>query len=297
MKKQLMIPFLCLVTCWQVVRAQVGEEKPKEITLGIIPGGRPDVAKAQAASLTQRLESSLGVPVRLYFPSSYSGLVDALKNQKAQFGFFTAMSYVQAEKQVPVKVLLKKTWSGPFYYSVILTKSSKIKSLKDLKGKKVAFVDVNSTSGYLYPMVSLKKAGLKLENFEKVIWSGNHEKSVQLLSSGEVDAIAVFSDDEKAKAGAWTHFTKKPMKVKSLWISDPIPNDPICVSTAFYEQYPKFTHELMYAMIEMQDVDKGREKKEWSEILGSGELMPATSRHFDSVREMVKLLDVKSIDK
>lgn len=297
MKKQLLISLFSLITCLPSLHAQVREEKPKEITLGIIPGGRPEAAKAQAASMTQALESSLGVPVRLYFPSSYSGLVEALKSQKAQFGFFTAMSYVQAEKQVPVKVLLKKTWTGPFYYSVIVTKSPKIKRLQDLRGKKVAFVDENSTSGYLYPMVSFKKAGIKLESFGKVVWSGNHEKSVQLLESGEVDAIAVFGDDEKAKTGAWTHYSKKPMKVKTLWVSDPIPNDPICVTNEFYEQYPKFTHNLMYAMIEMQDMDKARDKKEWSEILGSGELMPATSRHFDTVREMVKLLDMKSIDK
>ena len=72
-------------------------------------------------------------------------------------------------------------------------------------------------------------------------------------------------------------------------MSEPIPNDPIVVRQDFYDQYPKLTHELMYELIEMQS-DAGT-KKLISEIMGKGDLMPATSKQYDPVREVNKVFN------
>ena len=195
-----------------------------------------------------------------------------------------------AEKEAPLKVLLKKTWSnGPFYYSAIIArKNSKIKRLADLKNKNIAFVDEKSTSGYLYPQVHLRKNRILKENFNLVTFSGNHAASIELLESNKVDAVAVFADDEKSKNGAWTRFAKsKKFEVRVLWTSEPIPNDPIVVRQEFYDENPKLTHEIMYNLIEIQNVHNNF----LSEILGTSELMPATSRQYDPVREMVKAFE------
>ena len=120
---------------------------------------------------------------------------------------------------------------------------------------------------------------------ENVVFSGNHAASIALLESGKADAVAVFSDDEKAKRGAWNRFAKsKKFKVNVLWVSEPIPNDPIVVRQEFYDQNPKLTHEVMYNLIEIQNESNSVLR----EILGSSELMFATSRQYDPVREMVK---------
>lgn len=39
---------------------------------------------------------------------------------------------------------------------ILVKKDSKIKSLKDLKGKKIALQDVTSTAGYTFPLAMLK---------------------------------------------------------------------------------------------------------------------------------------------
>jgi phosphonate transport system substrate-binding protein len=44
----------------------------------------------------------------------------------------------------------------------------------------------------------------------------------------------------------------------------------------------------MFALIDL--AEGGQNKEKYSEILGSRDLMPATSRQYDPVREMVKSL-------
>lgn len=259
----------------------------KAVSIGILPGGNPKSIEKESYLLAEKLQNKLGQPVEIFVSKNYTGMIEALKNKKVDLAILSSMTYVMAEKESDVKVLLKKTWNnGAFYYSSIITQAgSKIKSIKDLKNKRIAFVDEKSTSGYLYPQVYLRKNSIVDKNFKSIVFSGNHAASINLLETGKVDAVAVFSDDEKAKSGAWSRFSKsKKFKVNILWVSEPIPNDPIVVRREFYESNPKLTHEIMYDLIELQ----GESNAALSEILGSSELMPATSRQYDPVREMVK---------
>jgi phosphonate transport system substrate-binding protein len=274
------------------------EPIPKSITIGLIPGGNPEAIKKQSVALGEKIQKALNIPVQIFISKNYNGLVDAVKNKKVDYAFLSALTYVQAENDVSLKVLLKKTWSGPYYYSAIVAlKKSSIRNISDFKNKKIAFVDTGSTSGYLYPQVYLQKNKINDQTFKQVVISGSHASSVEKLQSGEVDLIAVFADDDKGLHGAWNRFSKNklPQNKKSefqvLWVSDPIPNDPIVVRTEFYNQYPKLTHELMSSLIDIQSDDINI--KSISEIMGQGALMPATARQYDPVREMNKTLKIK----
>ncbi|MGZ3772458.1 MAG: substrate-binding domain-containing protein [Pseudobdellovibrionaceae bacterium] len=289
--------FLGLISFLVISNGQAAETpaevNPPAITIGVIPGGNPENLRQQGLALAKELQGKLNLPINIYISKNYQGLVDAMKSKKVDFAFFNSLTYVFAEKDAAAKVLLKKIWQGPFYYSAIITtKKSKIKSLKDLKGKRMTFVDDKSSSGYLYPQVALKKIGLTDKDFKEVVFSGNHQASIQLLESGKTDAAAVFSNDEKGNDGAWIKFgTDKKAKYQILWVSAPIPNDPFCVRQDFYDIYPKITHTLMFALIDI--LNEPHNKGAYSEILGSHDLMPATSKQYDPVREMVKALSIE----
>lgn len=272
--------------------AEVSEAKPKEITLGLIPSEDPEKLKKNGLALAKALQEKLGVNVNLYISKNYQGLIDAMKKQKVDYAFFTAMSFVFAEKNANAKVLLKKVWEAPFYYSVILTKNdSGIKSLEDLKGKKFGFVDERSTSGYLYPRVKFKKSGVLEKEFSKTEFFGNHEEAARALVEGRVDAISVYADSaDGSKNAVQAYFPAKAASVKPLWVSDPIPNDPLCVRQDFYEKYPQFTHQMMFAFIDLKEDPKGNLLKKY---LGVSEVMMATSKQYDPVRELVRELDLK----
>lgn len=289
-----MIRFLfILLLILNVADVRADEAPPKGITLGVIPGGNPKELKAQGMKLVKDLQETINVPVNLYISKDYVGLIEAMKAKKIDFAFFNSLTYVFAEDQAQAKVLLKKVWQSPFYYSALITPvDSGIKTLKEIKGQSIAFVDDKSASGYLYPQVALRKAGLSEVDLKAAVFSGNHQASVEMLETGKVKVAALFTDDEMGKQGAWIKFARdKNKKYRILWVSEPIPNDPFCVRQDFYDTYPKTTHNLMFALMEL--IEKEKNKGSLSEILGSGDLMLATTKQYDPVREMVKLLNIE----
>ncbi len=269
------------------------EVTPKEITIGFIPSGEKEVLKKGAFALVKKLQSDLGIPITIYLAKSYGSLIKAIGEKKVDFAFLTSASYVAAEKDNKIQVLLKRVWSEPFYYSVIIArKDSGLKKIADLKGHRIAFVDTKSTSGYLYPQVMFKKLGWTDKNFKEVKFTGSHPDSVQLLEQGQTDAIAVFSDDREGKYSAWNKYAKDPSssKIRILWQSDPIPNDPFCVRQEFYDHYPKVVHTLMFKLIDA--VETLKDNKDVAALIGARGFLPATSRQYDPVREMIKELGV-----
>lgn len=260
--------------------------------IGILAGGSPQAVKMESEAFSRTLEERLHVPIQMQVSKSYEDIIKSLKNKEIDFAFLTPHTFVSAEGEVALKVLLKRVWDGPFYYSAIIARQkSKIKTLKDLKGKttkkKIIFVDELSTSGYLYPLVLLKKEGVLKSDLE-ILFSKNHESSIRMLSSGQAEVAAVFADDERGQAGAWTKYPIQGLKVRVLSVSEPIPNDPFCVRSEFFEKYPHETYRLMSELI---DLNQDREmQKKFTNILGSKSLSPATSRQYDPVREMMKEL-------
>ncbi|MFX8094745.1 PhnD/SsuA/transferrin family substrate-binding protein, partial [Acinetobacter baumannii] len=73
--------------------------------------------------------------------------------------------YANAHEQVgnlvaPILVQLGAHGEKGYYSSLIVRADSPYHSLADLKGKALAVVDYNSTSGYLMPMHAMRQAGI-----------------------------------------------------------------------------------------------------------------------------------------
>ena len=281
------IVFLIIIFFQFLVNA---ETLPSSLTIGLTAGGSPEALKKESAFFAETVQKMMNIPIKIYISKDYDSLADAVKNKKVDYAFLTASTYISAEASASMKVLLKKTWTNPYYFSaLVVLKESRISQIKDFKSKKIAFVDPKSTSGYLYPKVFLQQKKIQDSDFKEIVFSGSHAASIKMLEDKKVDIVAVFSDDEHSKIGAWTRFGQlSKNKFKVIWTSQPIPNDPFVVRTEFYEQFPKVSHDLMYNLIEMQSDPAIRKKV--TEIMGTGDLMPATSKQYDPVREMHRVL-------
>ena len=285
--------FLGTALCAEPARG-AGETVPtlvdSAITIGFTPGEESSGLKERTDAVVRLLADRTGLRLKSYVGTSYSDLIDKMTERKVDFAFLSASSFVEAEARCGAKVLLKKVWEGPFYYSVLLVPvKSKIRSLKELKRKRIAFVDEKSASGYLYPLAAFRQAGLSEKtDFASATFSGGHDRSVQLLKQGAVDAIAVFSNDRAGLQTAWTQHGGKARDVRVLWSSAPIPNDPFVVRRDFYEKSPKVAHEVMFGLIEMNE--DPAEMATMRKLLGIQSLMLATSQQYAPVRDMVRLL-------
>ncbi|HEY0247686.1 MAG TPA: phosphate/phosphite/phosphonate ABC transporter substrate-binding protein [Gryllotalpicola sp.] len=180
----------------------------------------PDKAGADSnwKPLEDYIAKQTGDKVEFYPTADYTALIAAAVAGKVDIASFSGLTYVQAENKgakqtVASAVIASAGLTDPGYYSeAIVPKGSPITTLAGFKGKKLSFVDPNSTSGFLYPLLALSKAGIsvassgadasgnpKFSDFT-AFFAGAHDKSVQAVASKQVDAG--FAEDAEAEAAA-----------------------------------------------------------------------------------------------
>ncbi len=120
------------------------------------------------------------------------------------------------------------------YYAGVFAKAdSPIKGLADLKGKRMAFGDVNSASSFVFPVAMMLSAHLDpARDLKAVRLTGSHANSLAALVQGQVDAAALsFESFDKAVAQGAVN----PRQVRVVARSVAIPYPPLAMNTRLPE--------------------------------------------------------------
>jgi phosphonate transport system substrate-binding protein len=167
--------------------------------LVLTPSQKPTDLLAAGEEFGRVLGGLVGVPVRVTVASDYAAVVEALRNRTADLAFVHPVGYVLASREAKAVIVAKNQWHGKTTFSArfYVRRDSGLKTLEDLRGKTIAFVDPASSSGYIYPMVLLIQRGLVQNRdpktfFREVVFAGSHDASMRSLLNGHVDAIASF---------------------------------------------------------------------------------------------------------
>ena len=186
---------LTAALAWVPRRAGAAER----LHLVLTPSQKPTDLLATGEEFGQVLGKLVGVPVRVTVASDYAAVIEALRNRTADLAFVHPGGYVLASREAKALIVAKNVWHGKasFTSRIYVRREAGIKSLEDLRGRTIAFVDPASSSGYIYPMVLLIKRGLVTNRdprtfFKDVVFSGAHDASMRALLNGHVDAIASF---------------------------------------------------------------------------------------------------------
>jgi len=207
-------------------KATLKFKKKDELIIGINPALSPDVIKAMYLPAINAVGEAAGISFRVMIAADYNALADCLIEGIADVGWFSPLAYVNARQKAGIIPIATPVVNGAANYTgyIITIPGSGISSIKDLKGRKVAFVDPKSASGYAYPRMLLKKAGLDPDrDLAEKVFLGTHTRVVEAVLQGTVDAGATYSealDDAK----------KRGLAVESLIHlaqTDPIPKDGI----------------------------------------------------------------------
>ncbi|HET7265457.1 MAG TPA: phosphate/phosphite/phosphonate ABC transporter substrate-binding protein [bacterium] len=197
------------------------------LVMAFVPSGEARTILDSGNRVAQLLEMATGYKFEPFVATSYAGVIEAMGAGRADIGWLNTFSYVIAHQKYGVEVRLVTVRFGlPYYRAEIITQStSGINGLPDLRGKRFAFVDPASTSGYLFPVAGLKKAGYDPQKFfGQTIFAGSHNNVVLAVYQGRVDAGSVFED---ARGTVQKTLPDVMQKVKVVWKSDPIPNDTV----------------------------------------------------------------------
>ena len=257
--KKLLLALFSFVFVFSIVGCSAKTETKKEekvIKMGFVPLKNSEKFVEDLKPISDYLTERLGVKVEAFTASNYIGVVEGLGSGSVDFGIIPPFSSLLAQKQSNAKPILTskgKTGKPGYTAELYVRKDSGIKSLQDVKGKKVAFVDPSSSSGYIYPGAMLVNAGLNLDKDISYQFSGGHDKSLQLLLNKDVDVIATFDgvEDRYAK-----DFPQAKTDIQKLATSDMIPG--VMVTTS-----GKMDKELQEKLDKaLRDIEKDPKMKE-----------------------------------
>jgi len=160
----------------------------RTINIGVVID---EATQQEREPLRAYLTKALGRPVSIRAPDTYRETVANLADGSYDFACLGALMYIRAHAKYGVIALVQRT-ADLQYHSVFITGAgSSIHSLSDLKGKRFAFGDIDSTSGHLMAYRELKQAGINPETDLRFRYSGSHPATAALVATGVVDAGAI----------------------------------------------------------------------------------------------------------
>lgn len=178
-----------------------GHSAGEELRIAFVPIENPEKLISGARPAMRFLEREMGRKVRHFITLNYSAAVEAMISEKADVSFLPPLPYVLASRRAGVEAVLGEIYEGkPYYYSRIFARrDGGVKTLADLRGGTIAYVDPISSSGFMYPHDVFVRAGLvkggpeKPEGgfFRRVYFAGGDQQAMEAVAGGFVDAAGV----------------------------------------------------------------------------------------------------------
>jgi len=218
-----------------------------EFNIGILGGENAQDRLTNQECFRAAIEAELGVPVKLFAPADYDGVIQGLLGGTIDYAWLGASAYAKVYLTDPNAVDLKLTKQNldgsTGYYSIGFARAdSGITSMDDAKGKVFAFADPNSASGYLIPGAELKEAYGDLEAyFGEVKMSGGHEQTIVGVANGDFDAGVSWADglgnwEDGYNSGAFRRAADAGLvdmnNLVEIWRSKLIPEGPLVIRAA-----------------------------------------------------------------
>jgi phosphonate transport system substrate-binding protein len=263
---------------------------PSQINFAILP------AEGQASSgplwqpLLDDMTKAVGVPVKPYFASNYTVLVEAMRGNQIQAAWFPAKTAIEAMDRANGEVVARIVDPNGLdsYQSTLIVKKGSGITLEDVLacGKKYDFGigDALSTSGTLAPMTFLFNPNQVVPNeCFKTVRTANHQANsfavanglVQVATSNTINTVFIGRSNPQVAA-----------QLEEIWRSPPIPEAGIVIredlDPAIKEKIRGFF--LSYGRGEGAEAE--RQRKILKDLNYSA-FNPADESYLNPVREMI----------
>ena len=198
---------------------------PKELVLGLVPALEAEALVDNLDPLAEHLEAELGMPVRSFVPQDYTGLVEALGSGRADIGMLPPFAAMLGQRRYDLEPILISTRKGETGYRTQWmtndpsvcdqpmtveerTCDTRVKGretvtrkfmscqgdIEQVRGESVAFVDPNSTSGFLFPAVQLMENDIDPQEDVKGIFVGGHDAAALAVYAGDTRFGVAYED-------------------------------------------------------------------------------------------------------
>jgi phosphonate transport system substrate-binding protein len=284
---------LMLSSC-TVNKGELGSEK-NPVKMYFVPSVDAKVIESNSKVIKTWLEANTPYKFETASPASFIAVVEAFGSKRADIAAINTFGYILANEKYGAEARLTAIRHGDATYKAqfIAKEGGSIKTLADFAGKKVAFVDPASTSGFLLPKKLLSDKGIKPA---QEVFAMKHDSVVSMIYQGQVDGGATFysppadGEIQDARRLVKTQYPDVEKKIKIIELTEAVPNDPI----VFRKDLPEeMKTKITEALLKFIHTPEGLQA--FNNIYTYTDLKPAVDKDYDGVRAMLKSLG-KSAD-
>jgi phosphonate transport system substrate-binding protein len=282
MKKTVTILVGLLITlCGLHSAFAAGKPDPEVIRLALLPDENASTVIKNNQDLKKYLEDKLNKKVELVVTTDYSSMVEAMRHGRLEIAYFGPLTYVMAKSKSDIEPFVAVSRGGSTTYQGVIIAGAKsgIESIKDIKGKNMAYGDPASTSSHLIPKSILTEQGLR------------HKEDYNEHFLGAHDAVALSVQTAKADAGGLSKTIFRSLvergvisldKVKVIAESKPFPEYPWTMRSDLSQEL-KDKIRAAFLAIKDKDILKTFKAEGFAEI---------TDKDYDVVRDLAKVLNL-----
>jgi len=191
------------------------------IRLGIEPRGSVEETVRMFTPLADYLSREMGRPVHIDVPENFDGFGQAISRKQYHLAFAapaTILYHTKADQFEWLAVAVDRKQGASLRGLFITQHNSPLKTIGDLKGKRIAFVD-QSSQGYLVLSQLLRDAGIDPKKDIEPVFHQKLDRTVRALLENKADAAGV-GDVIFSKLKGKIDFTQ----IRTIATSPPIPN-------------------------------------------------------------------------
>lgn len=282
---------LLLLGCTREKAPLGSEENP--LKMFFVPSVEVKVLEDSSQKVKKYLEEVTPYKFEMAIPASYVAVVEALGTARADIAALSTFAYILAREkyEAEAKLTVVRYGSTTYQGQIISRKDGPIQKVEDIAGKKMAFVDPASTSGYLLPLKMLREK--KIEPSETV-FGMKHDTVVSMVYQGQVEVGATFYSPkadgaiQDARRLVLTQYPDVEEKIQILALTDPIPNDAIVFRK---DMDPALVDTVMQGLQRYIRSDEGKDAL--GKLYGITDFQPTTDKEYDGVRQLLSTVGKK----
>jgi phosphonate transport system substrate-binding protein len=234
--------------------------------------------------LAEYLTKETGEKVSIVVTKDFASYKDAVQAGQFDIGFSNPVIYVQLKQStnlVPLALSAEKKAGTRFRGVIIARKDSGIEKPRDLKGKKMVFVDEDSAAGYIFQMLLLSKAGMDVnKDFIRLPFAKKHDNVTLAVFNKAADAGGIREDDldkmkDKVDLSA----------IRIVAYTDYFPNWPVYAAPKLNKNTAE---KIRVALMKLKPNDAGSDT-----IVGAANLtgfVPVSDKDYDLLRQAARLV-------
>lgn len=170
-------------------------ESGRTLVIGLIPERNIFKQIERYQPLADYLRARSGIGIRLKVLSRYGNIIDNFRTAELDGAFFGSFTYALAHARLGLTVLARPEDAhgvSTYYGLVFVRKDSGIRTGKEMKGKRFAFVDKATTAGYLLPLEYFRDNGIAdyRAYFRETYFAGTHEDAIYDVLNRKADVGA-----------------------------------------------------------------------------------------------------------